>query len=146
MEECGEQRVISTPVYDINTRTTVPGTIQCTTAMFPGIPFSAAVDRIATKIAERPELAMDWIQLCPQSYGVVDKGLITDLKRQYPSTKFQLHSNVRLECGKTPVHGSSHGEWVHEYLDTFERLTLLSGCGIYSLHVGMLTSCPARDV
>ena len=77
------------------------------------------------RLEERPELAMDWVQLCPQSYGVVDEGLITDLKRQYPSTKFQLHSNVRLECGKTPVHGSSHGEWVHECLDTFERLTLL---------------------
>lgn len=146
MEECGEQRVISNPVYDINTRTTVPGSIQCTTAMFPGIPFSAAVERIAAKIAERPELAMDWIQLCPQSYGVVDEGLITDLKRHYPRTKFQLHSNVRLKCGKTPVHGSSHGEWVNEYLETFERLTLLSGCGIYSLHSGYADEMTLNDM
>ena len=89
---------------------------------------------------------MDWIQLCPQSYGVVNEGLIADLKRQYPNTKFQLHSNVRLECGKTPLHGSSNGEWVGEYLETFEGLTLLSGCGIYSLHSGYTDEMSLLDM
>ena len=115
--------------------------IQCTTAMFPGQTFAQSLLSIANIVKERTELSMDWIQLCPQSFGVVDEGLIERLRQSHPHTQFQLHSNVRIDCGKRPVHGSSQGEWVHTYLQEFERLTLLSGCGIYSLHAGYKDEC-----
>ena len=123
-------------VYDASNKKIAPKSIQCTTAMFPGVPFIDAIERIEHMVHTRPELSMDWVQLCPQSFGVVNEGLIDELKHRYPNTVFQLHSNVRLECGKNPVHGSSHGAWVEQYLSTFARLTMHSGCGIYSLHTG----------
>ena len=110
--------------------------IQSTTAMFPGLPFIPALERISKEVKNRPELHMDWVQLCPQSFGCVTDDLLYTLKDTYPKTKFQLHSNVRIVHGKKPVHGSSSGAWVEMYLQEFSRLTQVTGCGIYSIHSG----------
>ena len=61
---------------------------------------------IAAKIEERPEPRWIGFNFARSLSGVVDEGLITDLKRQYPSTKFQFQDPVRLV--ETPAHGSSH--------------------------------------
>ena len=120
--------------------------IQTTTAMFPGLPFLPALEQISRETQKRPELHMDWVQLCPQSFGCVNDGLLVSLKEKYPNTKFQLHSNVRIIHGKEPVHGSSSGKWVDVYLQELIRLTKITGCGIYSIHSGYEDEMSLQDM
>lgn len=73
--------------------------LNATTAMFPKLDHLKAVHKIHnTELTD----CFGWIetnhiQLCPQNLGSIDSSVTNDLLKFYPSTKFRLHADVRID-------------------------------------------------
>jgi len=110
--------------------------LQPTTAMFPGLMVHQAMEAISELRKEYRQLAIDCVQICPQSYGLFTEDTAYSLQQKYPDVQFQLHSNVRIAQGKKPVHANNKGNWVHQYLREYDRLSTILHAPVYSLHAG----------
>lgn len=71
--------------------------IHYSLAAFPRKSFLDAMGMAASGHFKDPGIAamsINHVQLCPQNLGRLDEGVVDDLLRLYPATRFRLHANV----------------------------------------------------
>ena len=107
-----------------------------TTAMFPGLRYEDGVAEAIALCATRKDLDPSHLQLCPQSWGSVDEGLVRSLQERYPKTAFRLHANVRTQRGVDEVTAADDSLEAMQRLACLEQLSISFGASVYSLHAG----------
>ena len=104
--------------------------------MFPGLRYEDGVAEAIALCAVREDLSPAHVQLCPQSWGSVDEGLIHRLQQEYPETAFRLHPNVRTRAGVEEVTAADDRPGAMARLACFDHLSACLGAPVYSLHAG----------
>lgn len=117
--------------------------IHASTAMFPGFSFAGAMERLAAGVSEPlfGEASLAHCQLCPQNPGHIDEAACELLVGKYPSTRFRLHANARVQRAHRLLDAStvSAATWDY-YADLADRSRRL-GARAYSLHAGFADNC-----
>ena len=114
--------------------------VYAATAIYPGIPFAAAValiQTLATRESGIGAISTDQVQLCPQNRGLLNEELVDSLRRRYPATRFRPHANLAVAGEDRRGTDASRNDAAAD--SYFRRLAELCGymnAPAYSLHAG----------
>lgn len=111
--------------------------VHVSLAAFPGTPFADAMALARAGVSEPllGPLSSDHVQLCPQQRGVLDEALVDHLRDRYPTSRFRLHANVRVETQRQ-IRDWSSFDAGHSYWHTLARLSRRLDAPAYSAHAG----------
>lgn len=117
--------------------------INATTAQFPGFSVKSVLEKIHSGVNEGlwGKLSNDYIQICPQSSGVITESVAEEIRDTYPNTSFRLHANSRV-LNKHVFYDFStfNQDTKHYYLALADRMMRFNS-NIFSIHSGYLDNC-----
>lgn len=118
-------------------------TIHAATAMFPGLCYSDAVERICAGVSEPVygQASSAEIQLCPQSSGHLGEAACEALAERFAKTKFRLHANAKVQRGHKFFDASTFNDQTRGYYEDLADRSRRLGATAYSLHAGYAENC-----
>jgi hypothetical protein len=90
-------------------------------------------------------IGMDHIQLCPQNFGTLNEETVDALQREFPTTQFRLHANVRVFTDSIVSDFSSRAQHP-DYWSTIACISRKLKAPGYSAHAGLRSESTIDDI
>lgn len=112
--------------------------VQTATACFPGLDLHACVARLHAGIEEPlfGQLHADAVQVCPQTPGHITEDVCEELASLWPSTRFRLHANARVDSRLRILDASTFSDATLPYYRMLADRSRRLSAPAYSLHAG----------
>jgi sugar phosphate isomerase/epimerase len=117
--------------------------IQCSLASFPGRLHAEALKMAVEGVAEPlfGAVAIDHVQLVPQSIGALSEEICIELRRLAPSTRFRLHANVHIPGHRRKITDLSTFQFDQDWFEAAAGISKSIGASAYSAHAGYRRNC-----
>lgn len=113
-------------------------TVHATTACFPGFSTRSALMRLRAGISE-PQLgplSTAHVQICPQSFGVIDEGEAEALRAAFPEMQLRCHANARVLSRHHLLDASTANPDTRPYYAALADRSRRLGATAVSIHAG----------
>lgn len=122
--------------------------VCATTAQFPGCSAKHALEQIQLGCREGlwGALSSDYVQICPQSMGVITEDVAEHLREQFPDMNLRLHANARVLSRHVLWDVSTFSSDTQYYYEALaDRMCRLGGT-VMSIHAGYQDNCSEQQM